>query len=570
VLNQLVATSENIIFIILMKYFKEDAPKEIINTLSQIEARADECFKSLKLLKLPHNQATWAVLTDAILRIEAEIAQHGDNSARFDSLLVNLSRLSTVSIGWMIEHGRPPSRLVTKWRWNANINAAAGEAVNVANNYDAFLTCFPMWYKNRYLAEILTPSSARFISLGGVRERQVSAYQKKFKPNKGKFASPRPTKPDQSPELQRLFDEVLETCRKDGRLRFQCADHTQLWRALLPEYQSRVNAICRRADSLDLGEYTLEEFKKFYAGLLAMCAAHEHLCFRWMVQGKEFPLDSAVMVKQKSQWAHSLSRLTKIATNTCHHMIKDLTLGTTRSLDLHVHPFVPLNAAGQELALAPQFPLHSNIDENILKIPSLLRPAVYDATTIEKEVEMRATLMGASRFRVEGPATLPKPLPDIDLIVEDLKSSSVLIAETKWVRKPLRPIESVERDADVLKGVKQLEHIREFLRKTPDHIRLQGKLSKSLNCYDHIHYLLVARDHWLWIEPTDEIAIVEFDPFLRMLTNSEDLNVGVNDLLTYDWLPVEGRDFFVKYERAFANGVAIESEVFHPITIVST
>jgi hypothetical protein len=33
--------------------------------------------------------------------------------------------------------------------------------------------------------------------------------------------------------------------------------------------------------------------------------------------------------------------------------------------------------------------------------------------------------------------------------------------------------------------------------------------------------------------------------------------------LTYDWLPVEVRDFTVRYDRASVNGVSIESQVFH-------
>ena len=36
------------------------------------------------------------------------------------------------------------------------------------------------------------------------------------------------------------------------------------------------------------------------------------------------------------------------------------------------------------------------------------------------------------------------------------------------------------------------------------------------------------------------------------------------ELLGYEWLPVEGRDFRVQFDRAIANGAAIESEVFYP------
>jgi hypothetical protein len=546
-----------------MRCLQKEAPQEVLDALQLIETRADECFKTLNLLKMPRNQAVWAVLTGAISRIEAEMANHGDNNARFDTLLLNLSRLSTIAIEWTIKYGKPASALIKKWRWNPGIQTSIDEAVAVVQNYDAFLTCFPMWHKNRYLAEVLTPSCARFIASGGSRERQVSAYQKGFRPSTGRFKSVRPTKPDQDQDLRVLFDNVLEACHKQGLQRFKYADAPQLWSALLPEYRKRVNGICRRADSVDLGDYTLAEFKEFYVGLLAVCAAHEHLCFRWMQLGHDFPFDSAVLINQRSRWVRVASDLTGVPAQKCARMIDDLTLGVTRSTNLHVHPFVPTDASSQILALAPQFPLHSRVDENILQTCSRLRPAVYDATTLEKEEEMRTALKGASRFRVEGPATLPQPLPDVDLIIEDSKSSTAIIAEMKWARKPTRPIESVERDADVLKGVKQLKLIQDFLRDHPDHIRVQGRMSESLTTYRHLHYLLVARDHLLWVEPTNDIAIVEFDAFSRILTSAEDLHSGIVDLLSYDWLPVEGRDFAVRFERAVANAVAIESEVFY-------
>jgi hypothetical protein len=158
---------------------------------------------------------------------------------------------------------------------------------------------------------------------------------------------------------------------------------------------------------------------------------------------------------------------------------------------------------------------------------------------------------------------MPKPVPDIDLIVTDETASTIVIAELKWMRKTLRPVEMIERDREVLKGIRQLEQVCQFLMDNPDHLRAQGKLPRRLTDYEHVHYLLVARDHWLWVEPTDDIAILEFEAFSTALSRAENLHSAVGSLLSYEWLPVEGRDFTVQYERATANGVSIESEVFY-------
>jgi hypothetical protein len=101
------------------------------------------------------------------------------------------------------------------------------------------------------------------------------------------------------------------------------------------------------------------------------------------------------------------------------------------------------------------------------------------------------------------------------------------------------------------------------LTKHPDYLRSQGRIPKSLTEYQNVYWLLVARDHWLWIEPTKNSAIVEFEAFANALKRPEDLNFAMSDLLRYEWLPEEGRNFRVQFESTTVNGVSIENEVYY-------
>ncbi|MGH9664917.1 MAG: hypothetical protein ACRD9L_10880, partial [Bryobacteraceae bacterium] len=76
--------------------------------------------------------------------------------------------------------------------------------------------------------------------------------------------------------------------------------------------------------------------------------------------------------------------------------------------------------------------------------------------------------------------------------------------------------------------------------------------------------LLVARDHWPWIEPKDGVAIVEYGGFIKAMLKAQSLSGALDSLLGYGWLPEEGRDFTVVFKRNIVNGVALESEVFFP------
>ena len=493
-----------------MPFIKKDAPAELIETIHQIETRADSCYAQLKILRLQANVTVWALLVGAIDLIEREIATRGDNTFNLDAALLNISRFVPVAMKWAFDYGKPTSKLATR-HWTPNLASEVNKALFTAHLYTTYLFCLPMWHKHRYAAESVSPALVRFTALGGDRNRQVSAYQKGFRPTGGNYKAQRAKKTRSDSENAGAVSTSISNLPQKGASGFEYEDPWDLWQELLPEYEARITGIVRRADALSLGSYSMSDFNKFYTALLAVCAAHEFLCFAWQKNYGLYPFNSAVLVWPYRRWGSILSNLSGLSFEKCRDMIGDLTFDFTRSIDLHIHPFVALDPLAMNLALAPQFPLHSRPDENILRVCSILRPDVFDLTSLEKEPEFRKTLHEiCGRYSPQGPINLPKPNPDIDLLLSDDSSSTLVIAELKWIRKTTRPVEFIERDAEVLKGINQLGKIRKFLNENPNHLASIGKLPKSMSEYKHIFYVLIARDHWVWVEPED-VAIFEFD-----------------------------------------------------------
>src|SRR5580704_17766866 len=542
---------------------KRNASAELIESIRQIEARADQCFRSVKILGLPANMALWSLLVGGIHLVERECDMRGDNTAHLDATLINTSSLVSTAMKWVTRYGNQSS-LVERRSWTLDLAAKVNEAIELAHNYGGFLNALPMWHKNRYGVELLSPIHARFTVIGSDTDRRVSAYQKGFRPKIGRHRSERARKIEPTAKVRELFEVVYSGCRPVGLLGFTYSDPWQLWAELLPDYQSRLAAISRRNDSLSLGDYTLGEFKQFYAALLTVCATHEHLCFAWGRNTRFYPNESVVMIRSLEDWSNILSKLSRVPTTSCQALIKDLSFDFSSSPNLHVCPFVPLRSSETEMALAPHFPLHSRADENILWVCSRLRPAQFDAASVMKESEMFAALEKVcSRYSSQGPIHLANPTPDIDLLLTDEDSSTVVIAELKWIRKPTKVFERIKRDEEILKGFEQLRKIRQFLGQNRNHLVSIGKLRRPLNEYDNVKYAVVARDHWVWVAPTADGAIFTHDAFAASITRSAKLSEAVDDLLTYDWLPVEGRDYSVKYDKSYANGSVIETETFY-------
>lgn len=178
---------------------------------------------------------------------------------------------------------------------------------------------------------------------------------------------------------------------------------------------------------------------------------------------------------------------------------------------------------------------------------------------------MRAQLLTAdARYHVEFSIPLPDGSTEIDVLIQDGATSTVVMAELKWIRKPAKALERLSREEDLLKGIQQLELIREYGRTHPTFLFDRGKLSKPLDSYENVHHILLVRDYWHWIEPNDSIAVADFDEFMRGYKASPSLKEFTEELLRYEWLPVEDRDFYVEYSADSVNGAVIESALFKP------
>lgn len=403
----------------------------------------------------------------------------------------------------------------------------------------------------------------------------MSAFQKGFRPEPGERGTAIPSSPvPDTPATRDRLARVLETCRPSGPRGFSYPEPRTYYEYLMPFYERSLAAVFRREDSLDLGKYTLDSFKSLYVALLGVCATHEILCHWWGKGRGKYPLNSAAIVREHADWVDTLSRLSGLHADAVEAIVDDLTfpVGKPRKpQDLLIHPFVPLDVGSRLLGLLPHFPLHSRPDENILRTCSYISPAAYHAASQLKERDMRSDLISGLPAHVAagGPVKLPGENPDIDLTLEDHRSSTLVLAELKWIRKPLSVLERFDRDEEFFKGIDQLRSIERFLSANPRYLLERGKASRSVSDYSQVRYLLLARDHFVWVDPSTGYPVIESETFKRAVCKAATLHEALAGLLEFEWLPVEDRDFAVRFQVARANGVSIESEIFLPVRSVS-
>jgi len=278
-----------------------------------------------------------------------------------------------------------------------------------------------------------------------------------------------------------------------------------------------------------------------------------------------YPHASSVLVKSKDSWVKLLSGLAKLDSAITEQILEDLVFYTKRLPDLHVFPFVPIDTQGSTLAMVPQFVLNANPEGNILRICSYLRPNAFNLLSNDKEKTMREEIVPKlSRFNVDHSIVLPDQSTEIDLLVEDVSSSSLLLAELKWYRKPSTYRERLQTDEQLFDGVnRQVKTVKNYCRQHPDFLRNLGKVEKSISEYKSVYYMLIARDHWNWCDPSDQTYVVDAEQFIEAVSRRQPLDAAMTELLTYEWLPIEDEDFHVKMDSATVEGVTVESEIFY-------
>lgn len=543
---------------------KRDASPDMISDVKKIEEQSDKWAGDLALADFTHDVAAWGTLTQIINLIEQQIQRYSHGSQEQLEAMINLGRAAALLIAWLRGAQLPIKEVLL--RWTLDLREATQGAVFAAHNYETFVSCLSMWHKDRMMAEMLSPTHIRLSILPSVMDRRIRAHQQGVRIPGWPSTTDNPVGKSfvDDQNVNQLLARLWNKVTLEGALAMQYPDDDELLAALTQIYEDRLRLAFRRNPLLDLGGYNLEVFRRFFAGLLSVCSVHEYLCAAWFKARGRFPFESAVIVRPVADWVNLIVRLCGIVDSQVRQIVSDLTFGTIRPLDIYIHPFVP-SFDGKTLFLVPHFILNSRAEENILRVCSYARPQYYSPIANAKEGEMRELIKASAptRYRITGPLKLPGPhLPDIDLVIKDRETSDVLIGELKWLRKTVRVLEHLDRDAEVEEGFRQLRQIRTFLEEYPKYLRERGGIASHVDPLN-LSYAVIARDHLAHIPPQDGLWLTEFDALIWALQNSDGLADALQKLKTHEWLPVEGRDFTVRFEASSVAGVTIDAEIFH-------
>lgn len=168
-------------------------------------------------------------------------------------------------------------------------------------------------------------------------------------------------------------------------------------------------------------------------------------------------------------------------------------------------------------------------------------------------------------IRCLGPFSLPSPLPDIDLVLEDADDDTLVISELKWVRQPIGWKSRDRANKELGRGLEQLRLVRDFLASRPEYlVERRDGISKPISRFRNVFYSAFTRGHLVHVEPKSHESMIPLDALKYALKSERHLEAAMTWLLADSWLPQEGIDFRIQNSRFAHQGFLIEAPVFTP------
>lgn len=367
------------------------------------------------------------------------------------------------SIPWIYEYAsRPSSEFVPSQEGSSY--GFARRLYDVAKDYSHVWDCMSMLFKGWAIAtelsleKVVYEMPSEFIGHMEVVDNLVTSHN-------SVYSMPKmlPSEDDISSMLNEanprtvFGDKVLYTFPEQGFSRTHaivCSLTENLWH--LPV-------------SMELGGYTLGDYRKFWNALLAITMVNEFCCFYSGTPG--VGVNSVVMVKKREEWISLLSKCAELSPETVGNVLTDLTFNISISsksdkLDPTYQPFFPIG--NKMIALSSFLAMSSSAERNLWDLLSVIKPELHSTLSNEKEDvwledirrELRANnvLHTNRQIQFQGNES-----GDIDMIIFDHSNKFALVCEAKYPIAPDRIRDSRNVCDELKKGISQCEKILRWL-----------------------------------------------------------------------------------------------------------
>jgi len=250
------------------------------------------------------------------------------------------------------------------------------------------------------------------------------------------------------------------------------------------------------------------------------------------------------------QLCREISQLSHLSMTKVSQIITALSYGTkTTTPDPTLQPFLPLDS--HHLMIPCIHLLSSNHERNLLSLHARVDKSSFDAQSdlFEKRMVLEIEAFVKDRyplFRTQVYISQQAQSEEIDLVILDMSSSTILVGELRWMLPPGDFIEIYDRKNACVEKVKQLRRKLEVVNKNIDRVLSLFSVmdsQKRSQAWEVVGAVILQGYAGTTMQSEQEMPIVPQQVFEVGIRICNDLRVLHHWLSSQAWLPKEGPHF---------------------------
>lgn len=415
-----------------------------------------------------------------------------------------------------------------------------------ASKYRSICDAYSLWSRNRQIATVSENGLNVTFNYIKNTKGEIEAYDF-VRINNKKSNYINDSKMDsficKTPELRKkIISNVSVDCNDNV-----CYEITsEIWESVYELAKHIMANMSELPEEWEFDFFSLKEYKEFWRVLLTLTFIHNLSCMASNAEGGG--LNSCVMIKTYEELENQFLSYTNLSKERIKAIIDFITYNPNlRNVDILWQPLIKLSTS--EYAISPSIIMTSSYERNIISLINKVDQKSYSKISSTKEAimscEITEKLKKYINLKSAFSRPLPDRLPDMDMVLYDSVTKTVLVGELKWLIATDSIQEVCARDEDIKKGIEQVKLIKEYI---------ENNVSDTLNrAFENPNYevenifsCVITRNNVGTSEIEENISVINEDSFFYILEKYKgNLEEVVRSIEEKEYYPILNTDYKV-------------------------
>ncbi len=336
----------------------------------------------------------------------------------------------------------------------------------------------------------------------------------------------------------------------------------KIWEKAYRNIKVSLNNLNELPDNWEFSKFTLGEYKKFWYAFTTLATIQNIANYIFFNEKQKLP-NNCILIKSKEEIINLIFEKTDLDKEKINAILEFITFNNNlKNTDIIWQPLIKL--CNGHYAIPPTLVTTCNYERNLICLINKVEQNSYSKLSNEKErimvYEISEKLKKYLNLKVVFNKKLPDNLPDIDIIIYDIKSSTLLVGEMKWLLQPDSVKELCARNIDLVKGDNQIKLVKNYLE---NNLSKKLEIISDLQCTEILDesYCVISKNTIGTLGSSDEIVVINENNLIELIDKFDGELDKVNKVIKdKTFYPKRDIDYFINRNNVEYGGYCFDIE----------